>query len=175
MVPICGCRICERKSHNAGAKAKCMTPAWFVMLIWSLSGSAARKSWRSLALARPNSLFVQLKTTPRVLEGRRWLPTPLVTNERVCVIAALRGHRRHSAVRTIGAIICRSRPISVIIVAVVLSIASSYASNERTNHQCQCCDIFKNHTHDWVLFFGSLLLRQTKAKSDFLLVEATQQ
>jgi len=101
----------------------------------------------------PNNLCVQLITTPRVLEGRRRLPTALAFVERICVIATcviamLRRHGHHCAVRTIGAIICRSPPISVIIVAVVLSIASSYASNERTNHQCQCCDIFKNHTHD---------------------------
>ena len=99
------------------------------------------------------------------------MPTALVFIERICVIATLRRHRRHSAVRTIGAIICRSRPISVIIVAVVLSIASSYASNERTNHQCQCCDIFKNHTHDWVLFFGSLLSVKPKQSPTFYLLK----
>src|SRR5262249_17932917 len=95
--------------------------------------------------------------------------------ERVCVIAALKRHRRHSAVRTIGAMVCWSRPTSVIVVAVVLSIASSYASNERTNHQCQCCDIFQNPTHAWALLFCSLLLRQTKAKSDFAVTIQNQQ
>jgi len=129
--------------------------------------------WTSVG-AGPNNLFVQLETR-NVVDGRGWYPAFWLIIKRVVVIATLRRHGRHGAVRTIGAIICRSPPVSVIVVAVVLSIAGSCACNERTNHQCQCCDILKYPAHDWVLFFGSLLLRQPKLKSDFLLVGATQE
>jgi hypothetical protein len=41
MEPICGYRICGKKSQNAVVTDKRMTPAWFVTLIWSLGNSAA--------------------------------------------------------------------------------------------------------------------------------------
>ena len=123
--------------------------------------------WTSVG-AGPSNLFVQL-VTRNVVDGRGRYPAFWLIIKRVGVIATLRRHGRHSAVRTIGAIICRSPPVSVIVVAVVLSIASSCACNERTNHQCQCCDILKYPAHDWALFFGSLLVRQPKVKSFYLL------
>jgi hypothetical protein len=78
---------------------------------------------------------LQLITPPRVLEGPGWFKAPIgIPRVGVCVIATLRRHRRHGAVRTIGALVCRSRPIRIVVVAVVLSIASSDASSAPTTN-----------------------------------------
>src|SRR5262245_62325509 len=120
-----------------------MSAAWYCVLSGA-AGHQTRLLLSSIRVSRssPSTEWairgdrkrLQLITAPRVLEGRGWYKAPIIPRVGVCVIATLRRHPRRGAVRTIGTLVCRSRPIRIVVVAVVLSIASSDASNERTNH-----------------------------------------